>query len=71
MLEREIHQRLRDHRGYQTIQQINGVGRTLGTIFVVEIGDVTRFATPQALCSCGTDPETQTVRPQVAKGKSQ
>ena len=51
MLEREIHRRLRDHRGYQTIQQLNGVGRTLGAIFVVEIGDVGRFPTPGSLSS--------------------
>ena len=27
MLERDIHQHLQGHRGYQAIQAINGVGR--------------------------------------------
>ena len=70
MLERTIHQRLRDHRGYQTIQQLNGVGRTLGAIFVVEIGDVTRFSTPQALCSwAGLTPKHKQSDRKVRRGK--
>ncbi|MDP9421209.1 MAG: IS110 family transposase [Actinomycetota bacterium] len=51
MLEREIHTWLRDDTGYWAIQAINGVGRTLAAIFVAEIGDVSRFPNPQALCS--------------------
>jgi transposase len=51
MLEREIHRRLRDDRGYQAVQAINGVGRTIAAIIVVEVGDVTRFPTPRHLCS--------------------
>jgi transposase len=51
MLEREIHRRLRHDRGYQAVQAINGVGRTIAAIIVVEVGDVTRFATPRHLCS--------------------
>jgi transposase len=51
MLERKIHQLLRGDRGYQTIQVLNGVGRTIAAIFVAEIGDVTRFRSPEALCS--------------------
>ena len=51
MLERDIQRRLKDDRGYQAIQTINGVGRTIGAIFVAEIGDVHRFRSPQALCS--------------------
>ena len=51
MLEREIHRRLRDDRGYQVVQAINGVGRTIAAIIVVEVGDVTRFPTPRHLCS--------------------
>lgn len=70
MLERRIHQRLRDHRGYQTIQQLNGVGRTLAAMFVVEIGDVTRFATPQALCSwAGLTPKHKQSDRKVRRGK--
>jgi len=51
MLERVIHQRLRDHTGYRAIQAIDGVGPILAAIFVTEIGDVTRFPNPEALCS--------------------
>ena len=70
MLERHIHHQLRDHRGYRTIQQLNGVGRTLGAIFVVEIGDVTRFSTPQALCSwAGLTPKHKQSDRKVRRGK--
>jgi transposase len=51
MLERLIHHRLRDDPGYRAIQSIDGVGRVLAAIFVAEIGDVGRFANPEALCS--------------------
>ena len=70
MLERNIHQQLRDHRGYQAIQQLNGVGRTLGAVFVVEIGDVTRFPTPQKLCSwAGLTPKHKQSDRKVRRGK--
>ncbi len=51
MLERVIHQRLADDVGYRAIQAIDGVGRVLGAIFVAEVGDVSRFPNPEALCS--------------------
>ncbi len=51
MLERVIHGRLRDDPGYRAIQGIDGVGRVLAAIFVSEIGDVSRFPGPEALCS--------------------
>jgi transposase len=51
MLERVIHQRLRDDRGYRAIQHLDGVGPVLAAVFVVEIGDISRFATPESLCS--------------------
>jgi transposase len=51
MLERDIHGHLRHHRGYQAVQAINGVGRTIAAILVAEIGEVTRFPTPRHLCS--------------------
>jgi transposase len=51
MLERHIHQHLRHHRGYQAVQAINGIGRTIAAVLVAEIGDVTRFPTPRHLCS--------------------
>ncbi len=51
MLERVIHQRLRDHAGYRAIQAIQGVGRVLGAVFVAEIGHIGRFSSADALCS--------------------
>jgi transposase len=51
MLEREIHGWLRDDAGYWAIQAIPGVGHTIGAIMVAEIGDVSRFGNPEALCS--------------------
>jgi transposase len=51
MFERLIHQHLRNHTGYQAIQALTGVGRTIAGIFVAEIGDVTRFRSAPALCS--------------------
>ena len=47
MLERRIHEPLRDDRGYQAIQALDGVGRTIAAIFVTEIGDITAFAPPK------------------------
>jgi transposase len=41
ILERLIHQRLRADKGYEAIQALNGVGRTMAAIFCAEIGDVT------------------------------
>jgi transposase len=51
MLERKISAQLRGHAGYQAIQAINGVGRTIAAILVAEIGDVSRFRSAGALCS--------------------
>ena len=51
MLERTIHGRLRDDRGYRAIQHLEGVGPVLAAVFCAEIGDAGRFAGPQALCS--------------------
>lgn len=46
-----IHMRLKGHPGYEAIQQIAGVGRVLGAVFVAEIGDVHRFGDARHLCS--------------------
>ncbi len=55
---REIHQLdgriakyLVDHRGYRAIQAIHGVGPLLAAVFVAEIGQVTRFPSPDRLAS--------------------
>jgi transposase len=73
MFERLIHRELRDHTGYQAIQALTGVGRTIAGIFVAEIGDVTRFRSAAALCSwAGLTPrhresDTKVVRGQITK----
>ncbi len=73
MLERRIHAELRHHSGYNAIQAINGIGRTIGAILVAEIGDVSRFRSPEALCSwAGLTPrhresDVKTVRGRITK----
>ena len=52
MLERDIHRHLGQHSGYQAVQAINGVGRTIAAILVAEIGDVARFPS-HATCARG------------------
>lgn len=47
----EIYPQLKDHRGFQAIQAIPGVGPVLGAVFVAEIGDVRRFPDAAHLCS--------------------
>jgi transposase len=42
---------LRAHPGYAAVQTLPGVGPILGAVFVVEIGDVTRFPDPTRLAS--------------------
>ena len=70
MLEREIHAWLRDDAGYQAIQSIPGVGRTIGAIFVAEIGDVSRFANAEALCSwAGLTPRHRESDVKVRRGR--
>jgi transposase len=73
LFERLIHQQLRGHTGYQAIQALTGVGRTIAGIFVAEIGDVTRFRSAAALCSwAGLTPrhresDTKVVRGSITK----
>jgi transposase len=50
-LERDLHQHLKKHRGYQAVQAINGIGRVSAAVLVAEIGDMSRFPTPAHLCS--------------------
>lgn len=50
-LDHELHLQLKDHAGYQAIQHIVGVGKVIGAIFVAEIGDISRFQSPQQLSS--------------------
>jgi transposase len=51
MLDRRIHERLRDAPAYRAVQQIPGVGPVIAAVFVAEIGDVTRFQRPAQLAS--------------------
>ena len=70
MLERRIHDLLRDDRGYQAIQALDGVGRTIAAIFVTEIGDIRRFRSPEALCSwAGLTPRHRESDTKVVRGK--
>jgi transposase len=50
MLDGEIEDFLSGDKGYLAIQAIPGVGPVLGAVFVAEIGDVTRFSSPDKLC---------------------
>ena len=70
MLERDIHRQLKDDPGYRAIQEIPGVGPTLAAIFVAEIGDVTRFSSPQKLCSwAGLTPKHRESDAKVIRGR--
>lgn len=42
---------LADHPGYHAIQAIPGVGPVLAAVFLAEVGDAARFASPAHLCS--------------------
>src|SRR5437773_1345530 len=70
VFERLIHQQLRDHTGYEAIQALTGVGRTIAAIFVAEIGDVTRFRSAAALCSwAGLTPRHRESDTKVVRGR--
>ena len=51
MLDREIHKRLRTDPRYTAVQMLPGIGPVTAAILLVEIGDITRFASPDKLCS--------------------
>jgi transposase len=61
---------LKSHPGFQAIQAVPGVGPVLGAVFVAEIGDVTRFARPQQLCSwAGMTPRHRESDTKVHRGR--
>ncbi len=61
---------LHSHRGYQAIQAIPGVGPLLAAVFVAEIGDVSRFARPEQLCSwAGMTPRHRESDTKVHRGR--
>ncbi|HMK99419.1 MAG TPA: IS110 family transposase [Acidimicrobiales bacterium] len=70
LVERELHIVLKDHPGYQAIQVIPGVGKIFAAIFVAEIGDVSRFASAEKLCSwAGLTPKHRESDVKVVRGR--
>jgi transposase len=70
MLAKRIAGDLADHPGYTAIQAIDGVGPVLAAVFVAEVGDVSRFARPQQLCSwAGMTPRHRESDTQVHRGR--
>jgi transposase len=68
-LDKAIAARLHDHRGYRAIQAIDGVGPVLGAVMVAEIGDITRFGSPDRLCSwAGLTPKHRESDTKVHRG---
>lgn len=61
---------LAGHRGYVAVQTIPGIGPILGAVFVVEIGDVTRFDGPTRLASwAGLTPKHHESDTTVRRGR--
>lgn len=46
-----VAEELRGHHGYRVIQRLHGVGPVFASVFVAELGDVTRFRDAAAVCS--------------------
>jgi transposase len=62
--------RLADDPGWKAIQAIGGVGPVLASVFVAEIGDVTRFTRPEQLCSwAGLTPRHRESDTKVHRGR--
>jgi transposase len=69
-LDRDIHLMLRDDAGYNAVQAIYGVGQVFAAVFVAEIGDVSRFDSPRALCSwAGLTPKHRESDTHVHRGR--
>ena len=69
MLSRVIADLLADHRGYQVIQQLPGIGPVLAAVIIAEIGEVTRFKNAGQLCSwAGLTPRHRESDTKVARG---
>jgi transposase len=69
-LDGRIHAELKNHCGYRAVQQIEGVGRVIGAIFVAEIGDISRFRSPEQLCSwAGLTPKHRESDDHVVRGR--
>jgi len=50
-LDARIAEVFKGDEGYETIQQLNGVGPVFAAVFCAELGDVTRFRSAKAVCS--------------------
>jgi transposase len=50
LLDVELDKRLKKHTGYRNLLKVKGIGPVLAAIFVVEIGDISRFGTAEQLC---------------------
>jgi len=71
MLNRLIHTRLKDDRGYQALQAIDGVGRVLAAVFCAEIGEAGRFSGPDRLSSwAGLTPRHRESDTKTHRGKT-
>ena len=69
-LDREIITWLRDDKGYWAIRAIDEVGKTMAAIFVAEIGNVSRFATPDKRCCwAGLAPRHRESDTKVSRGR--
>jgi transposase len=67
---RLVRGRLAADPGYRAVQQIPGIGPTLGAVFVAEIGDVTRFPGPAQLASwAGLTPKHHESDTHVHRGR--
>jgi transposase len=68
-LDRTIAASLANHRGYHAIQALNGVGPIVAAVLVTEIGDITRFPSPDRLCSwAGMTPRHRESDTKVKRG---
>ena len=69
ILDRRIALALKDNKGYKAIQAIHGVGPVLAAVFVAEIGDASRFPSPDRLCSwAGLTPRHRESDTKVRRG---
>ncbi len=69
MLEGEVDRWLAGDKGYLAIQAIPGVGPVLGAVFCAEIGDVSRFSSPDKLaCWAGLTPRHRESDVHVVRG---
>jgi transposase len=69
ILDRRIQSALKDDPGYRAVQLIHGVGPVLASVFVAEIGDASRFRSPDQLCAwAGLTPRHRESDTKVRRG---